>query len=178
MFYRNVRIERDRMTVVTKLVVSHEIHVLKRVFDEGSVTVLPGWKLTRRPYGSAEDEYNRLRIVYGTNSETHHPFVYEAFHDAKGLWAAIPLWVRVLDQMLQFKMPSWRRMTRYFRKGTQLASIPAEKPELPAFDQLPVVRNTRFGPVNAGMLDAVNAAIKQVDSHNTERERFANERVD
>lgn len=179
MFYRNVRILRDPLTVVVKLVPSHEIEVLKYVFDEGSIQILKGWKLTRRPLGTPLDEFHRLELVYGQDPATGLSYVYEAYHNAQKLWKAIPWWVRALDKVLAVKWPTMADIARRFRKTeVRVALIPETQPEAPAFDRLPVEYNTRYGSCDAGMLDAINAALKQQGAHEHERERFKNERSD
>lgn len=150
MYYRNVKIERDRMTLVTKLVPSHEIPVLKKVFDPESVVEASGFIVNDRPYGSFEDEYQRLIGVYG----------YEAVH------AAYP---KVADMVEQ--IPLLARLVTFAVRMTTLPSPKIEHADIPA----PVNEAPSPGRFHSqGMFDAVNEALKQCETHNSERELFKN----
>jgi len=156
MYYTNVKIIRDSNTIYGKLVPSHEVEVLKHVFDPESVIPQKGFVVTDRPYPSAEDEYQRLMVVYG------HEAVIAAYKTAADMWEAIPLLARVATRVVT-------AVHNFRAKPQERADLRiVEQPESTAVEQ-----EARRQEHRAGMLRAVSEAIELASSRGPRTEDSA-----
>jgi hypothetical protein len=154
MYYTNVKIIRDSNTIYQKLVPSHEVEVLKHVFDSESVIPQSGFVVTDRPYPSPEDEFLRLRKAYGDES------VLAAYKTAAEMWEAIPLLARVATKVVS-------AVSNFRFRPQERADLRTPKTEQEAAEEQRESRAT-----HEGMREAIERSLLGIPDHDAERGRF------